>query len=83
MIKTVSVAISESEYEAYRQAASERDQPVDELLQEAVTHYRVERLEGRERLEDLPVFGGHQLIGEIPTRVEIYDEMFNKGNDDP
>ena len=67
-MKTVVVAIPESEYEAYRQAASERDQPVDELLQEAVKLYRVERLAGRQRLEDLPVFEGHRLVGEIRHR---------------
>lgn len=81
-MKTVVVAIPESEYEAYRQAASERDQPVDELLQEAVKLYRVERLAGRQRLEDLPVFDGHRLVGEIPTRHAIYDEMFDERDDD-
>lgn len=82
-MKTFSVSIPESEFEAYRQAASERNRPVDELLQEAVRLYRVERLEGRDRLEDLPVFRGHQLIGKLPTRSEIYDEMFSEKDDDP
>lgn len=82
-MKTVSVTIPRSEFEAYRQAASERNQPVDELLQEAVRLYRVERLEGRDRLEDLPVFKGHQLIGKLPARFEIHDEMYNEKDDDP
>lgn len=82
-MKTVSVTIPQSEFEAYRQAASERNQPVDELLQEAVRLYRVERLEGEDRLEDLPVFKGHQLVGKLPTRFEIHDEMYRKEDDDP
>lgn len=65
-MKTIPVSISDSEYEAYRQAASERSQLVEELLQEAIRFYRVERFEKRDRLEDLPLFKGPQLIGTFP-----------------
>ena len=39
--------------------------------------YRAEKLEERPRLTDLPVLAGHRPLGELPTRAEVYDEMFS------
>ena len=39
--------------------------------------YRAEKLEVSERLTDLPVLAGHRPVGELPTRAELYDDIFS------
>ena len=34
------------------------------------------RLDTREPLTDVPVLSGHVLIGELPSRAEVYVEIF-------
>ena len=39
--------------------------------------YRAEHLERRQRLDHLPVLAGHQPTGDLPSRAEIYEELFS------
>jgi hypothetical protein len=75
-MRTISVAVSEPDYEAFRRAAGSQGRPIAELIREAMALYRTERIEPRTRLTDLPVFLGRQAVSELPHRAEIYDEIF-------
>lgn len=43
---------------------------------------REERSENRERFVDLPVLSGPRLIGELPSRFEVYEEIFAADQED-
>ncbi len=74
-MKTISVSVSESDYEAFRKVAKEQNRSIALLIREAMAEYRVSKLSERSRLTDLPVLPGHRLIGNLPSREEIYDEI--------
>ena len=76
-MKTISVAVSESDYESFQRAARARNRSAAQLIREAMAFFRAEKLEERTRLTDLPVLAGHRPLGELPTRAEVYDEMFS------
>lgn len=75
-MKTISVGISSDDYEAFRKAAREQGRSIAQLIRESMAVYRSEHLERRERLTELPVFAGHRPVGDLPSRSEIYDEIF-------
>jgi hypothetical protein len=75
-MKTISVAVSEADYEAFREAARREGRPIAQLLREAMAFYREQRLEQRLRLTELPVLVGHRAVGPLPERHEIYGEIF-------
>lgn len=77
-MKTISLAVSNTEYEAYRQIASQEGRPIAQLIREAMAVYRAEHLEQRPPLLDFPVLVGHRLVGELPSRVEIWDEIVSE-----
>ena len=76
-MKTISVAILEPDYEAFRQAAQKEGRPIAQLIREAMALYRRERLELNPRLTDLPVLPGPRPLRGMPTRPEIYDEIYD------
>lgn len=75
-MKTISVAVSHEDYEAFRRAAREQGRPIAQLIRESMAVYRTEHLERRRRLDRLPVLAGHQPTGDLPGRGEIYEEIF-------
>jgi hypothetical protein len=75
-MKTISLAVSESEYEAFRRAAQEENRPVAQLIREAMAYYREQRLEARTPLVELPLLPGHRLVQALPAREELYSEVF-------
>lgn len=77
-MRTISVSVSEADYDAFRSAAKESRQSIARLIREAMAFYRAERLEKRARLTDLPVLAGHRPLGELPSRSELYDEVFDR-----
>ena len=81
-MKTISIAIPESDYEAFRRAAEVRDGNIEVLIREAIALYRGERLESREPLRDVPVLSGPRLVGDLPSRFEIYEEIFGSESSD-
>lgn len=83
-MKTISVAVSESDYEEFRKAAREQQRPIAQLIREAMAVYRAEHLERRSPLRELPVLAGHKPTGPLPSKEEIYDEIADfRGSTDP
>lgn len=77
-MKTISLAVSNTEYEAYRQIANQEGRPIAQLIRDAMAAYRAQHLERRPPLLDLPVLVGHRLVGALPNRVEIWDEITDR-----
>lgn len=75
-MKTISVAILEHDYEAFRRAAKTEGRPIAQLIREAMALYRHERLDISSRLTELPVLPGPRPLRGVPDRTEIYDEMY-------
>lgn len=75
-MKTISVGVSEDDYEVFREAAGRSDRSIAQLIREAMARYREEELERRTRLEEVPVLPGHRLRAPLPDRDELYDEIF-------
>jgi hypothetical protein len=75
-MKTISVSVSEDDYEYFRMFASRQGRPIAQLLRDAMSHYRATVLAERPRLTDLPVLSGHRPISPLPPREELYDEIF-------
>jgi len=43
-MKTISLAVSETDYEAYRRASHAQHRPIAQLIREAMAFYRTEKL---------------------------------------
>jgi hypothetical protein len=43
-----------------------------------MAEYRASKLSDRSRLTDLLVLPGHRLVGKLPSREEVYDEIFRR-----
>ncbi len=43
-----------------------------------MAEYRASKLCEQSRLTDVPVLPGHRLIGNLPSREEIHDEIFRR-----
>jgi hypothetical protein len=43
-----------------------------------MAHYRRERLEVPERLTRLPEVSGHRPVASLPSRAEVYEEIFER-----
>jgi hypothetical protein len=48
------------------------------LISEAMAYYREKRLEAKTPLTDLPLLSGQRLVQELPTRDELYNEIFSQ-----
>jgi hypothetical protein len=77
-MRTISLGVLEEDYDAFKEAARRQGRPVAQLIREAMALYRSQQLERRTRLEDLSVLPGHRPIAPLPTRDEIYDEVFDR-----
>ena len=78
-MKTISLSVSEDDYEVYREAAKMLGRPIAQLIREAMVRYRVEELEAKPPRTELPVLAGHRPLGELPSRAELVDELFERG----
>jgi uncharacterized protein (DUF1778 family) len=77
-MKTISVSVSPDDYEAFRRAAKTRGTPIAQLIREAMVHYRAEKLVERVRLTAVPVFAGHRSVRSLPSRHQVYAEVFER-----
>ena len=75
-MKTISVSVSKVDYEAFRRGSKRLQRPIAQLIREAMALYREERLEQKSRLSELPVLVGHTPLAGLPTRGELYEEVF-------
>ncbi len=76
-MKTISIAVSEDDYEAFRRESQQSDRPIAQLIRESMAYYRKEHLEEKIRLTELPVVVGHRPLAGLPTRAELYEEVFD------
>jgi len=74
-MKTISVSVSEADYEVFQEAAMRDGRSVAHMIREAMAVYRAEQIEKRRPLLDLPVLIGHRLVAPLPSRAELYDEI--------
>jgi ribbon-helix-helix CopG family protein len=74
--ETISFSVSDDDYEAFRAASRDSARSIAELIREAMTFYRQEKLQPRTPLLELVVLPGHQPIGCLPSRAELQDEIF-------
>jgi hypothetical protein len=76
-MRILRLTVTDSEYEALQRAAEAAQQPIEQLLREAITVCQGERIERKAPLRDLPVLAGHRPVGELPSRADVNDEMFS------
>jgi hypothetical protein len=74
-MRTISLSVSESDYEAFRRASKQKHQPIAQLIRDAMAVYRQERLEARSPLREVALLPGHRLVGTLPTREEVWEEI--------
>ena len=77
-MKTISVSVSEHDYEAFRRASTEQGRSIAQLIREAMAIYRAQQLGSAPRLTSLPVFVGHRSCGPLPDRHRVYEEQFDE-----
>jgi hypothetical protein len=75
-MKTISIAVSPEDYEVFRRVARTRQCSIAQLIREAMVFYRVEHLQKTTPLTELPILPGHRPLGALPSRAEIYTELF-------
>jgi Ribbon-helix-helix protein, copG family len=75
-MRTISIAVSSEEYEAFRQAARARHCSVAQLIRDAMAFDRTEQLQRATPLTELPTLPGHCPLGPLPNRAELYAEIF-------
>jgi hypothetical protein len=76
-MRTLRLTVTDSEYEAIQRAAEAAHRPMEQLLREAVAVLRREEAEKKTPLRDLPVLSGHHPVGDLPSRADLYEEMFS------
>ena len=78
-MKMISIAVSEDDYEAFREASRRGEGSIAQLIREAMALFREERLRPRTPLREVPALPGHRALGELPSRAEVYDEIYGEG----
>jgi hypothetical protein len=74
-MKAISLSVSESDYEAFRQAARADGRSIAFLIREAMAVYRLEHLEARTPLTVVPVLPGHRPLCDLAEKSDLYDEI--------
>ena len=75
-MRTLHLTITDSEYEAFRRAAEVAHRPMEQLLREAIAALQP-GTRAKNPLRALPVLPGHRPLGELPSRADLYEEMFS------
>ncbi len=76
-MRTLKVVVTDSEYEAIREVAEERQRPIEQLLQEAMTFFRRSPRAIKRGSQEFPLLRGHRPTAELPTRTELVEEMLS------
>lgn len=74
-MRTLRLTVTDSEYEAFRRPAEVAHRPMEQLLREAIAAFQRES-EKKVPLRDLPVLPGHRPLRELPSRADLYEEIF-------
>jgi hypothetical protein len=78
-MKTISLAVAEDVYEAFRHLSQEQGRSIAQMIRDAMNSYLAEHRPPRRRLEEVRVFPGMRPIAPFPTREEIWDEIYDRG----
>jgi len=76
-MRALRVTVSDSEYDALEKAAAARRRTIEELVREALATVQSGPVVTRKPLRDLPLLPGHRPLGELPTRTDLYEEMYS------
>jgi hypothetical protein len=77
-MRTLRVTVSDSEYDAIQKVADARNRSVEQLLQETLASFQRETSAMRTpSLRDLPLYPGHRLVSDLPSRADLYEEIFS------
>ena len=83
-MRTLQVTVSDSEYDALRKVADAQDRSVEEVIQDTLASFQRETaVATRTPLRDLPLFPGHRPVADLPSRAEIYEEIFSEKDPGP
>lgn len=74
-MKSISISVSDTDYEVFRQVAKGSDHSIAGLIREAMAYYKEQRLSQQGRLRHLTIFPNTRSRGTLPNRSQIYDEM--------
>jgi hypothetical protein len=77
-MKTISLRISESDYEAFQRAAKLQGCSADYLIREAMKLYRQRYSLERPPLDSLPILDAGRPIDRLPDRSQLYEEMLTE-----
>lgn len=77
-MRTLRVTVSDSEYDAIQKVADARNRSVEQLIQETLASFQRETFATRTPpLRDLPLYPGHRLVADLPSRADLYEEIFS------
>lgn len=79
-MRALRVTVSDSEYDALEKVAAAQQRPLEQLIREALMVVRSGFGEARKPLRDLPLLPGHRPLKELPSRGDLYEEMFSPGD---
>lgn len=77
-MKSISLSVYPEDYEEFRRVAEQEGRSIAQLIREAMAHYRKSVLASRTVLRDVPVLVGPRPVGSLPSRDELYDEVFDR-----
>lgn len=77
-MRTLRVTVSDSEYDALQRVADAQDRSVEQLIQETLASFQRETAGAKKPLRDLPLFPGHRLVAGLPSRGDLYEEIFTR-----
>ena len=82
-MRALRVIVSDSEYEALQKAAEVRNRSVEQLVQETLASFQRAMTETGKPLRDLPLLPGHRAVIDLPSRADLYEEMYSEGSSSP
>jgi len=83
-MRALRVVVSDSEYEALQKAADVRKRSVKQLIQETLASFQRGMTDTGKPLRDLPLLPGHRAVADLPSRADLYEEMFSvEGSSSP
>jgi len=75
--------VSDSEYDALQKVADVRNRSIEQLIQETLATFQREAAGTRKPLRELPLFPGHRLVADLPSRADLYEEIFSREDPSP
>ncbi len=81
-MRTLRVVVSDSEYQTLQEVAEARDRSVEQLIRETMASINGGMIETGKTLRDLPLLLGHRAVTDLPSRADLYEEVFSREDSD-